>query len=245
MRRREESGSSSREPSIHRTSSPAGAAVAVNPMSGGTAFRYQPLLSATPRSGPSRRLARRACSCPTTFRGCAGLPAGASCSALSPPTDSDEGTFSALSSRRDNLFVRLAATRSASCATMVFQGAATDLNFEEWQLGVRTYGSTEPFATIASSATPVQNGLLTEWIPPAPGMYEARLLAKDRAGNIRSRTVAFGYSLSPAVANVSRSRVLLPNGDGVLDTTELHYTITRATIADFQILDSRNQVVRQ
>ncbi|WP_224249089.1 CARDB domain-containing protein [Hyalangium gracile] len=224
---------------------PNAAAIAVNPISGGTVFRHRPLLSTqaqlwtVPVSGPARMLL------PYDVQGLRWSPGG---SFLFGFVSTGESTGEPLSAviTRDNLFVRLTATRTPSAASMTFQGTATDLNFEEWQLGVRAYGSTAPFVTIATSVTPVQNGLLTEWIPPAPGMYEAQLLAKDRAGNVRTRTVAFGYSLSPAVANVSRApEYFSPNGDGVLDTTELRYTITRATIADLQILDARNQVVQQ
>ncbi|WP_224364170.1 CARDB domain-containing protein [Hyalangium versicolor] len=224
---------------------PEAAALAVNPISGGTAFRHWPLLSTHAQiwtvsaSGTARMLL------PYDVGALRWSPGGSFLFGFVNTGDGGGEPLGAVVTR-DNLFVKLTATRTSSSAAMTFQGTAADLNFEEWQLGVRTYGSTGSFVTIAASATPVRNGLLTEWVPPAPGMYEARLLAKDRAGNVRTRTVAFGYSLSPAVANVTRApEYFSPNGDGVLDSTELHYSITRATIADFQVLDSHNQVVQQ
>ncbi len=197
------------------------AALIVNPISGGTVFRHYPLPSTDAQlwtvsaSGSARMLL------PYDVQGLRMSPGGSFLFGFISNASND-GTHLRAVTTRDNLFVRLTATRTASSASVAFQGTATDLNFEEWQIGIRAYGSTAPFMTIATSTTPVQNGLLTEWIPPAPGMYEAQLLARDRAGNVRTRTAAFGYSLSPAVANVSRApEYFSPNGDGVLDTTEL------------------------
>jgi len=221
------------------------AAVAVHPITGGTVFRHQPLLSTSPQlwtvspAGVARMLL------PYDVQGLRWSPGGSFLFGFTDAGTSGGSRLRAITTR-DNLFVRLMATRTPGSAAVSFQGTAADLNFEEWQLGVRAYGSSGPFAVVSTSTTPVQNGLLTEWIPPGPGMYEAQLLARDRAGNVRTQTVAFGYSLSPAVANVSRIPDLFsPNGDGVLDTTQLRYTVTRTTIADFQILDANNQVVLQ
>ncbi|HYH98664.1 CARDB domain-containing protein [Hyalangium sp.] len=221
------------------------AAVGVSPITGSAVFRYQPLLSTSPQlwtvsaAGTARMLL------PYDVQGLRWSTGG---SFLFGFADAGVSTGTQLSAvtTRDNLFVRLMSTRTPGSASVAFRGAAADLNFDAWQLGMRAYGSSGPFVAVATSTTPVQNGLLTEWIPPGPGMYEAQLLARDRAGNVRTQAVAFGYSLSPAVANVSRSPDLFsPNGDGVLDMTELRYTLTRATIADLQILDARNQVVLQ
>ncbi|MBN1208650.1 MAG: PD40 domain-containing protein [Myxococcaceae bacterium] len=219
------------------------AAVAPHPTSGGIAFRHSPLLSTSPQiwtvsaAGAARMLL------PYDVRALRWSYGGSFLFGFKD--DWASAPLSAITTR-DNLFVRLTATRTPGAASMSFQGTVADLNLEEWQLGVRAYGASGPFVAVATSTTPVLNGRLTEWIPPGPGMYEAQLLARDRAGNVRTRTVAFGYSLSPAVANVSRApEFFSPNGDGVLDTVELRYTITRATIGELQILDASNQVVRQ
>ncbi|MDY7233031.1 CARDB domain-containing protein [Hyalangium rubrum] len=221
------------------------AALAVHPVSGGTVFRYKPLLSMNPQLWTVSPMGTARMLHPYDVRGMRWSPGGSFLFGFRDAESSGGLSLSAVTTR-DNLSVRLTATRTPGAPSITFQGTATDRNFEEWQISVRAYASSEPFVVIARSTTPVAAGQLAEWIPPQPGMYEAQLLARDRAGNVRTRTTVFGYSLSPAVANVSRTPELFsPNGDGVLDKVEIHYTATRATLVDFQILDARNQVVRQ
>jgi hypothetical protein len=142
--------------------------------------------------------------------------------------------------------VRLSATRAAGAPYLTLKGTATDRNFESYEITARNYPSGTATTVVARSTQPVRQGTLAEWTPTAPGMYELTLTARDKAGNVRSRSTKVVWSSAPALANLWREpEFLSPNGDGVQDSSVLHYTTTIPYEVGFDLVSSSGEVVRK
>lgn len=156
----------------------------------------------------------------------------------------DTSAYRAISTR-DNLTARLSATRKPGASTIGFTGTAADANFESLEVGVRPYRATTPFVAISRSAVPVVRGLLGNWTPPGPGLYDVQLLVRDKAGNVRTRRTTVGYSDRPVVANVTREpEYFSPNNDEVLDEVSIRYTVTASASIEFRVINATGNVVR-
>lgn len=221
------------------------ATLLVNPLSGGVLFRYQP------ESWLPAQLLRldspgQATPVLPYFReGLRMSPGGSFLYGAFSDSAQESRSYGAIVSTA-NLRLRLGTTRSPSSAAITFQGTAADLNFESYELSVRPWPARGSFTLVTRSATPVVRGTLASWVPPAPGVYEVQLLARDRAGNVRTRRAFFNYNNRPLLADISREPALFsPNGDGVLDTVRVRYRTTAPTSVELRILDSSGQVVRR
>ncbi|MHB8873715.1 MAG: CARDB domain-containing protein, partial [Myxococcaceae bacterium] len=145
-----------------------------------------------------------------------------------------------------NLGTRLAASRAAGSSGFAFLGTATDHHFEDYELAVRPLASSGAPLVLGRSPLSVVNGLLGQWAPGAPGIYEATLTARDKAGNSRTRKTKLAWSHAPAVANVTRSpAVFSPNGDGVLDSSTVSYTVTAPISAELSFVNAGGIPVRR
>lgn len=145
-----------------------------------------------------------------------------------------------------NLTARLVATQKPGDSFMTFQGTAADANFEQFTLRARLADSGAPFTTIRSSAQPVINDVFAQWAPPGNGVYEAELTVTDKAGNARARTVRFGWSGDPAIANITRApQFISPNADGVQDSTRIRFTVRKPTTVEVQAVSAAGALVRR
>jgi Tol biopolymer transport system component/flagellar hook assembly protein FlgD/subtilase family serine protease len=145
-----------------------------------------------------------------------------------------------------NLTARVAATRRPGDSFITFQGTATDVNFDRFQIEVRPSGVDVPFRTVASSDLAVVDGTLAQWTPPQAGVYEAVLTVSDKAGNVRARTIRFGWSNDSTISNIVRApEYISPNGDGAQDATRVSFTVRAPSSFEAQILDAAGTVVRR
>ncbi|MBZ4417854.1 CARDB domain-containing protein [Myxococcus sp. RHSTA-1-4] len=153
------------------------------------------------------------------------------------------GGYRAVSSL-ENLGVRVVATRKTGSSSLTLHGTAMDKNFESYEVSVRAMPSGTP-TVIARSNQPMLNGTLAEWTPSAPGMYEVMLKATDKAGNVRTSRTLAAWTSTPLLANLWREpEFLSPNGDGVQDVSELHYTNTAPLTTQFEFVSSAGTAVR-
>jgi hypothetical protein len=87
--------------------------------------------------------------------------------------------------------------------------------------------------------------VLGSWIPPAPGVYEATLTARDKAGNVRSSRVFAASTLRPALTAFSAEpRYISPNGDGVQDKATIRFSVNAAVSTRFDVVNSAGKLVR-
>jgi subtilase family serine protease/flagellar hook assembly protein FlgD/Tol biopolymer transport system component/fibronectin type 3 domain-containing protein len=144
-----------------------------------------------------------------------------------------------------NLTTRVAAVQSLGTRYITFRGTATDLNFERYEIQTRSLGEGGGTWTVVASRTPVQNGELGTWTPPSPGVYEATLLAFDKAGNARARRVRFTWGDASPIANLRRDpEFISPNGDGVQDQAVVSYTVVAPVTVTARVMADAGEVVR-
>ena len=145
----------------------------------------------------------------------------------------------------NNLTADLRVTKTDSVLNL--KGTAQDLNFEGYKLEYADARNPGIWNLIAPPAgEPVVNGLLANWVPPANGSYYIRLTAWDKAGNMAtsSKRVSWG-SASTSIASLYKSTDFLsPNGDGIKDAVELHYTILASAHLEFTVYDEAGNLVR-
>ncbi|XXF75461.1 CARDB domain-containing protein [Myxococcaceae bacterium GXIMD 01537] len=146
----------------------------------------------------------------------------------------------------ENLGVRLSASRTPGSPFLTLKGTAADLNFESYELTARLLPGGVERTVIARSTQPVLNGTLAEWAPAVPGLYELTLTARDRAGNVRTRSTKAVWTTLPALANLWREpEFISPNGDLVQDSSLVTYTTTEPLSAQFEFVSSAGAVVRR
>ncbi len=144
-----------------------------------------------------------------------------------------------------NLGLRLSGVRRPGSSEMVFRGTAADLNLDFWELSARPRGSSAAPFVLASGAETVLDGELVRWTPPAPGVWEAKLHARDRAGNVRSITTLASWAEVPAIANVRvNPRLFSPNGDGRQDLATVSYSVQEPVSTVLEISNPSGAVVR-
>jgi len=126
-----------------------------------------------------------------------------------------------------NLATVIAGFRKPGGQALVLRGTAQDLNFEQYELAARPFGSTVAPVSIGGGTAPVVKGTLGEWLPLQAGLYEVFLTTHDKAGNTREARATVGWSAVHALVSLAADPVYLsPNGDGSRDTTSLRYRTT-------------------
>ncbi|MDX1430942.1 MAG: CARDB domain-containing protein [Gammaproteobacteria bacterium] len=145
-----------------------------------------------------------------------------------------------------NLTADLRALRSSAAGGVLLQGTASDLNFEQYVLEYRADVTGADWRLIApASGTQALDETLTVWVPPAPGRYQVRLTATDRAGNRRSATARVSWAETPDITDVFRApNAFSPNGDGVLDEVTLSYRVLQPVRLELQVFNARGDRVR-
>lgn len=125
-------------------------------------------------------------------------------------------------------------------------GSAADLNFASYRLEYANIEDPENWTLLQTGAElPIVDETITTWAPPEEGVFELRLIAWDKAGNVsidRSR-VSWGESLT--IANLSKSEdIISPDNDGSRDSFTLSYRVLAPIHLEFTVLNENNQVVR-
>jgi subtilase family serine protease/flagellar hook assembly protein FlgD len=144
-----------------------------------------------------------------------------------------------------NLGVRLAVARPPASRGLVLTGTVADLHLDSWELSIRRVGGSEPARILARSTKTVIGGVLAEWAPPAPGLYEALLTARDRAGNVRKRSLRVGWDDLYALSDLRRDlEFFSPNGDGRQDEVQFTYTVSSPISTAMVVRDAQGGVVR-
>src|SRR4029079_1919275 len=126
-----------------------------------------------------------------------------------------------------NLTAVLRARRSAVVSGVLLEGTATDRHFARWFLEWSSPAAPAGWHPIAPpSDVPVLDDRFTTWSPPGPGDFFVRLTVEDLAGHRRTKVRRVSSSETPVLTDLHVEPTLFPpNGDGVLDTTALHYTV--------------------
>ncbi len=143
-----------------------------------------------------------------------------------------------------NLTADIAAVKAGTAVTL--RGTAADLNFEGHTLEYADAKNPGAWNMIQPlSDLPVISDVFTSWIPPYEGVFDVRLTARDKAGNVRigRRKVSWGQSSS--IANIYKSfDMFSPNGDGVKDALTVSYTVLAPLHLEFNIYSSAGQLIR-
>ncbi|MDA8140217.1 MAG: hypothetical protein M0036_16340, partial [Desulfobacteraceae bacterium] len=143
-----------------------------------------------------------------------------------------------------NLTADLKIVRKPSCLEL--RGTATDLNFDHYQLEYADLSSPGTWAQVQPPKDRmVVDDLLAQWVPPRPGAYAVRLTVTDKAGHVavKQRRITWGLQ-SPMVNLFLDEEFMSPNGDGVSDTLNLHYTVLEPIHLEFYIYSqSDNRLV--
>ncbi|MHB8883063.1 MAG: CARDB domain-containing protein, partial [Thermodesulfovibrionales bacterium] len=126
------------------------------------------------------------------------------------------------------------------------KGIAADLNFEGYRLEYADAKTPDNWNLVGPpSDMSVLNDLLTTWVPPHEGAFFLKLTVWDKAGNIAIDRKRVSWGLSAGITNLYKTReIFSPNGDGLKDTVELHYTVLEPVHLDFFIYAEDNSIVR-
>lgn len=130
--------------------------------------------------------------------------------------------------------------------SLLFRGTAADLNFESYKLEYADVKTPETWNLIAPpSDVQVIDEILSSWAPPYEGAFYVKLTVWDKAGNVKAERKRVFWGLSSSITNIYKSgEIFSPNGDGVKDTVDLHYTVLEPVHLEFNVYDSANALVR-
>lgn len=143
-----------------------------------------------------------------------------------------------------NLGTRLVAAQETGTSGITFRGTAADLNFDRYEIVAGSTDNQER-RLVASGGSSIVNGVLGNWIPPGPGVYEATLSAYDRAGNARERRTRFSWGTYSAIANIQRDfEYISPNADGVQDAATLSFSVLEPLSVTAMVSNAAGQQVR-
>jgi hypothetical protein len=144
-----------------------------------------------------------------------------------------------------NLVGVLEATRPAGSNGLQISGTAADLHLESWEIAVRPRGTTAAASPIARSTVAVSRGLLAQWIPPAPGVYEVVLTARDLAGNVRATSATVSWTERAPIANLlCDPEYISPNGDGLQDSAHVRYETTVPVTTEITLANEAGTAIR-
>ncbi|MBU0485735.1 MAG: Ig-like domain repeat protein [Proteobacteria bacterium] len=125
------------------------------------------------------------------------------------------------------------------------KGIASDLNFSSYELEYSKISEPEEWFMIRlPSGDMMVNGVMAQWVPPSDGVYNVRLTASDKAGNVLQVIKRISWAINSSIVNLYQSTDLFsPNADGVKDSVEVHYQIMDPVHLEFTILDENNNYV--
>ncbi len=143
-----------------------------------------------------------------------------------------------------NLTVDLQVKKEKSA--VILRGTAADLNFEGYQLEYADAQNPDVWNLVKPpSDVSVINDVFTTWVPPYEGVFYVKLTAWDKAGNVKWDRKRVTWGLSASVVNYYKTLdIISPNGDGIQDYTELHYSVLEPVHLEFNIFDANNNIIR-
>lgn len=149
-----------------------------------------------------------------------------------------------LVSSRQNLSAGVTAAKKGS--SLVISGTAADHNFGGWQLEYADRSAPDTWKPIAPpSDTPVVEGSFATWVPPGEGIYHIRLTAWDKAGNNSVTRTTVTWSNRTGISDIYKNLdAISPNGDGINDVLEVHYTLPAPVHVDYSVYDSGGALVK-
>jgi flagellar hook assembly protein FlgD len=143
-----------------------------------------------------------------------------------------------------NLTADLRVTKEKS--VVILKGIASDLNFDSYILEYVDTNNPDAWNLIAPpSNAPVLNDVFSIWVPPYEGTFNVRLIVSDKSGNTAMSMKRLVWGLSSSIANLYKNNdIFSPNGDGVKDTVELHYSVLEPAHLEFTIYDENDKMIR-
>ena len=125
-------------------------------------------------------------------------------------------------------------------------GTAIDLNFERYKLEYADTNSPDVWHfVVPPSNVPVVNEVFTTWLPPYEGTFYVSLTVRDKAGNVKTNRKRVSWGQFSNITNIYKSvEVFSPNGDGIIDTMELHYSVLAPMNLEFDIYDGNDILKR-
>lgn len=144
-----------------------------------------------------------------------------------------------------NLTADLRVIRSGAGGVRL-EGTAADQNFDGYTLDYSNADTPNLWHPVMPGANaPVLDDIFTTWVPPAPGTYFVRLTVRDLAGNTRQNIKRVSWSDTPSITDLYRTPAIIsPNGDGVQDTTTIHYRVLEPVHLEFNFYNASNDRVR-
>jgi len=145
-----------------------------------------------------------------------------------------------------NLSLDLKAVRSGSSGGVILRGTAADKHFASYILEYASVTDPNSWQAIMPRSTDlVIDDQFTVWVAPQLGNYYVRLTGTDLAGNTRAAIKQVSVTENASIANVYRQQAnFSPNGDGVKDTTSVHFRILQPVNLQFEVLNSVGETVR-
>ena len=142
-----------------------------------------------------------------------------------------------------NLKAVLAVTKDSSA--LYLKGTAADRNFESFTLEYADLDNPTLWQLIAPPTySPRVNEDFTSWVPPYEGNFLIRLTVRDKAGNEASSRKRVSWGMSASLTNLYQTEnIFSPNGDGVKDSVNLHYSVTEPIHLEFFIYDEDGLLV--
>ncbi len=130
--------------------------------------------------------------------------------------------------------------------SLLVYGTAADANFGGWKLEYADHSVPDTWNLVAPpSDVPVVDGVFTSWVPPGEGIYEIRLTVWDKAGNTAISRGTAAWSNRTGIFNIYKNLdAISPNGDGVNDSLEIHYSLPAPVHVDYSVLDSTGTVIK-
>lgn len=143
-----------------------------------------------------------------------------------------------------NLTSELKLTKNSS--TVSIKCIAQDLNFERYKIEYADANNTGEWHLVTPpSDRPVIDDIVTSWVPPSEGTFYVQLTAWDRAGNVSRDRKLVTWAFKSSITNIYKSyEIFSPNGDGLRDTADLHYTALEPVHLEFKIYDETDNLAR-
>ncbi|MEE9910342.1 MAG: gliding motility-associated C-terminal domain-containing protein [Deltaproteobacteria bacterium] len=131
-------------------------------------------------------------------------------------------------------------------SAVILRGTATDLHFESYRIEYADAQNPSVWKLIKPPAdVSVINDVFAMWVPPSEGVFHVRLTVWDKAGNVQQDRKRVSWGLSASIGNLYKTHDLIsPNGDGIKDLLELHYTVFEPVNFEFNIYDEKGNLVR-
>ncbi len=131
-------------------------------------------------------------------------------------------------------------------SALILTGIAQDLNFDGYSIEYADSEAPDTWHLITPpSDIPVVNDIFATWIPPNQGTYFVKLIVRDRAGNIAWDRKQVSWSRQSGIAGLYKTlEYISPNGDGVKDSVELHYSVLNPVHLDFSVYGEDRNLIR-